>query len=308
MGSKNAIAEWVVECLPGSEHFYDLFCGGCAITHAAMHSHKYKTFHVNDVTPMGTIFKSLVDGTRKVYYKWVSREGFLQTDDYLIKSIWSFGSDCSTYLYGKDIEPIKKSLHYAIVEGDYTLSDEIGIDMRFLDGVEGVYERYLDFRRKYGKSAPPNSDCSIWNASPELAPATPHINLQVEHIARLERIKSISNPPPPHTHLEATQLDYQEVEIKPKSTVFCDIPYISTHKYGCTFDHDRFYSWADSREHPVFITEYMMPPEFIPIAIRGRRGLMAANGKDGVKAEKIFVQRRFANNFKRDLFAEYINI
>lgn len=266
MGSKNAIAEWVVECLPGSEHFYDLFCGGCAITHAAMHSHKYKTFHVNDVTPMGTIFKSLVDGTRKVYYKWVSREGFLQTDDYLIKSIWSFGSDCSTYLYGKDIEPIKKSLHYAIVEGDYTLSDEIGIDMRFLDGVEGVYERYLDFRRKYGKS------------------------------------------PPPHTHLEATQLDYQEVEIKPKSTVFCDIPYISTHKYGCTFDHDRFYSWADSREHPVFITEYMMPPEFIPIAIRGRRGLMAANGKDGVKAEKIFVQRRFANNFKRDLFAEYINI
>lgn len=33
-GSKNKIAEWVISNLPKAEHFYDLFAGGCAVTHA----------------------------------------------------------------------------------------------------------------------------------------------------------------------------------------------------------------------------------------------------------------------------------
>ena len=36
MGSKNKIAKWVVGCLPAAPHFYDLFCGGGAVTHAAI--------------------------------------------------------------------------------------------------------------------------------------------------------------------------------------------------------------------------------------------------------------------------------
>lgn len=199
MGSKNAIAEWVVECLPCNEHLYDIFCGGCAITHAAMCSHKFKTFHVNDVTPMGMIFKFLVDGTRKVDYNWVSREDFLQSDDYLTKSIWSFGNDCATYLYGKDIEPIKKALHYAIVEGDYTLSDEIGIDLHFLDGVEGVYERYLDFRRKYGKSAPPIQIAAFGTHRPNLhlQHLTSTFRSNILHGWSASRVSAIY--PPTHT-------------------------------------------------------------------------------------------------------------
>lgn len=198
MGSKNAIAEWVVECLPCNEHFYDLFCGGCAITHAAMCSHKYKIFHVNDITPMGMIFKSLVDGTRKVDYKWVSREDFLQSDDYLTKSIWSFGNDCATYLYGKDVGSVKKALHYAIVEGDYTLSDEIGIDLHFLDGVEGVYERYLDFRRKYGKSAPPQ--------------------FRLQHLERIARTCTCNTSHQPSGRTYCTAGAHQEYQQSPPHT------------------------------------------------------------------------------------------
>ena len=36
MGSKNKIAEWVLSYLPQADNFYDLFCGGCAITHCAI--------------------------------------------------------------------------------------------------------------------------------------------------------------------------------------------------------------------------------------------------------------------------------
>lgn len=36
MGSKNKIAEWIVEHLPEGGTLYDLFCGGCAVTHCAL--------------------------------------------------------------------------------------------------------------------------------------------------------------------------------------------------------------------------------------------------------------------------------
>ena len=48
-GSKNAIAKWIIDQLPAAEHFYDLFAGGCAVTHAAIESGKYKHVHANDI-------------------------------------------------------------------------------------------------------------------------------------------------------------------------------------------------------------------------------------------------------------------
>lgn len=36
MGSKNAIADDIVNILPKADNLYDLFCGGCAITHCAI--------------------------------------------------------------------------------------------------------------------------------------------------------------------------------------------------------------------------------------------------------------------------------
>lgn len=36
MGSKNKIARKIIDVLPSGSAFVDLFCGGCAVTHAAM--------------------------------------------------------------------------------------------------------------------------------------------------------------------------------------------------------------------------------------------------------------------------------
>ena len=41
MGSKNLIAEWVVGNLPAGGTLYDLFAGGCAVTHRALLSGKF---------------------------------------------------------------------------------------------------------------------------------------------------------------------------------------------------------------------------------------------------------------------------
>ena len=50
MGSKNRIAEWVVENLPSAGTLVDLFAGGCAITHCAMLSGKFKHVIANDIS------------------------------------------------------------------------------------------------------------------------------------------------------------------------------------------------------------------------------------------------------------------
>jgi hypothetical protein len=84
--------------------------------------------------------------------------------------------------------------------------------------------------------------------------------------------------------------------------VYCDIPYKGTNRYQRGgFNYDRFYEWADSRDFPVFISEYDMPKEFAPISICQH---ISSLNKDRPKtvAEKIFVQRRYASQYKRDLF------
>ena len=43
MGSKSKHADWVIEHLPAAENFYDLFAGGCAVTHAALLPESFNT-------------------------------------------------------------------------------------------------------------------------------------------------------------------------------------------------------------------------------------------------------------------------
>lgn len=51
-GSKGRIARDIVDKLPRGERFVDLFSGGGAVTHAAMLSDKFGTFHMNDINPV----------------------------------------------------------------------------------------------------------------------------------------------------------------------------------------------------------------------------------------------------------------
>lgn len=151
MGSKNKIANWVVDVLPKSEHLYDLFCGGCAVTHAAMMRHKYQHYHVNDINNIGGAFCDIIKGKLQPDYRWVSREEFhrLKYTDPLVKIVWSFGNNGRDYLYGKDREELKKAMHMAVVFGDYSMSDAFGIDLHILSQYEDLGERYRVYKQLY---------------------------------------------------------------------------------------------------------------------------------------------------------------
>ena len=131
-GSKNFIAKKIIDTLPPADVFVDLFAGGCAITHAAIKSRKYKKIICNDINNYNHIFYNAINGAYPWPPKWISREDFENSTDELIKYCWSFDNKGSAYLYGKHIEPWKKALHFARF-GDDTYIKKMGIDLPCYD-------------------------------------------------------------------------------------------------------------------------------------------------------------------------------
>lgn len=151
-GSKNAIAPWVVEHIPSATTLYDLFCGGCAITHAALLSGKWRKVVANDLDgDMPRFFLHCAGGGMRGENRWISREDFFRlkdTDPY-VRICWSFGNNQKCYLYSKEIEPWKKALHYARVFGDTEQLKEMGINS---DGsTVDVQQHHEEYKTRYMK-------------------------------------------------------------------------------------------------------------------------------------------------------------
>ena len=108
VGSKNKIAGWVTEVLPGSHCFVDLFAGGCAVTHAAMVSGKWERFICNDISGTSLIFKEAIDGDFDGFSTVPTRAEMLASNDVALKMLYSFGNGCKTYLWGKHFETLKQ--------------------------------------------------------------------------------------------------------------------------------------------------------------------------------------------------------
>lgn len=114
-GSKNKLAERIVALLPKATHLYDVFAGGCAVTHAALLSGKFKEVHANDITDSVTLFSDAINGDIAKYEpeRFRSREDFFAEKDSspFVRLVYSFGSNQRNYLYSKEIEPYKKAQH-----------------------------------------------------------------------------------------------------------------------------------------------------------------------------------------------------
>ena len=155
-GSKSKLAERIVGLFPRATHLYELFCGGSAISHCALLKNKYQHIHINDINPMmPQAFVKALQGGFDNEDRWISREDFFRlkdTDPY-VAICFSFGNNLKTYCYNKEIEPIKKALHYAIFFDSYDLSDElIGVDLRPIQKCATRQEKYLMAKRRIKNS------------------------------------------------------------------------------------------------------------------------------------------------------------
>lgn len=270
MGSKNKIAEWILSYLPKAENLYDLFCGGCAITHCAIELQRYKNYYINDINefmPYG--FIDCINGKYHDEKRWISHEEFNKLKgkgDLLVDLCFSFGNNYQKgYAYSKEIEPVKKAFHYALFYNDYSqMKNLCDIDLSPLKDIGGdIYKKYL-----YAKNI-----------------IKQRLDLQsLESLERLERLG---------THVTPSAKSYDEIEIKPNSVIYCDIPYRSTATYNKqTFDYDKFYDWCLKQTEPLFISEYWMPEaDFICIAEKQKRVVLDANNNSMKKVEKLFIPK-----------------
>ena len=153
-GSKSKLADKIVALFPKATHFYDLFAGGCAVSHAALLKDKYEHIHINDINWMcPTLFIDALNGKYNDENRWISREDFFRlkdTDPY-VAVVWSFGNNLHTYLYSKEIEPLKKAIHYAMFFSDYSLGKELGHDLSFIDPIQDLQKRYLAVKHYFNR-------------------------------------------------------------------------------------------------------------------------------------------------------------
>ena len=282
-GSKNFIAPWIINMIPSADTFYDLFAGGCAVTHCAMSSGKWKNFVCNDIDGDGVkLFIDAINGKFRNERRWISRDDFfrLKDDEPYVKFCWSFGNDGKSYIYGRDIERIKKKMH------DYSFGDD-SIFPDVVTNSKEPRERMLLLKRHLHQS---NSDDDLGKGLERLQSLD---SLQsLESLERLESLESLESL----ERLESYRADYRDVDIKEGSVIYCDIPYKGTNGYFNGFDYDCFYTWAHGKKEPVYISEYFMPDNFHLISSVNKTCRMSAT-----KAKKT-VENLYANDSGFELF------
>ena len=300
-GSKNKLAPKIFELFPQKKNFYDLFCGGCAMTHYGMLHNKFEKFIINDLNPMcPTLFFDAVNGKFKNETRWISREDFLNSNEPYVKFCWSFGNNLETYMYSREIEPYKKACHYAIVFDDFSLIKELcpevyDVTKEALNGIKNIKKRRLAFGPSVIKELKRLGDWDLVQNNPLYKSAhwrggkLDGKNNDLQSLERLERLQS----------LEQFSTDYQNVNIYKDSVIYCDIPYDGTDGYnGIDFDFERFYSWCEKQTEPVFISSYKMPEDrFICIATFEHISSLSPTATNHV-LEKVFIPKHQASSYR----------
>lgn len=332
-GSKNKLAERIVRLMPKRTHLMDLFCGGCAVSHAAMVMGKYKHIHINDINWMcPTLFIDAINGKYNNESRWISREDFFRlkdTDPY-VAVVWSFGNNMRDYLYSREIEPLKKAIHYALFFSDYSLAKELGHDLSFIDPIKDLQKRYMavkhyfnqfgHFRKQSFEGGGQNGSLRLQSmerqtslrvaalgmCQPSVATQKKKRILRYGEMANLERRNVLACLGELRTDencgnvlrgysvpITSSVLDYQDVEIPKDSVIYCDIPYLNSNVYNKAehFDYERFYEWCGRQAEPVFISSYQMPEDrFDCIEEFVHRSTLCATANNQV-TERIFVPK-----------------
>jgi len=277
VGSKNKIAEKIIDKLPPAKHFYDLFGGGGAMTHCALLSGKYEFVHYNELNPLVfKAFKMALNGEFKNENRWISREDFerLKDSDPYVACCYSFGNDSKTYAYNKEREKFKKAVHYSIFFDDDSLLKE-----------------YIDLKNfKYSSSNPSERRLELQRYMKTNLIESLEILERLESLERLERLQSLESINN-RGRVLVSNLSYENVSIESESVIYCDPPYLKVTKKkiynNSDFNHNSFYDWA-RKQNNIFISEYTMPNDFEVVYQKEKTCCLGLNNNTKT-VEKLFV-------------------
>ena len=271
-GSKNSIAEWVIDHLPPADTLVDLMAGGCAISHAALLSGKYKHVIANDITDTAFIFDAAMRGEMDGYATVLTRDEFhaVKATDTLGSILYSFSNNRSNYLYGADTEQVRTAATSMILAPS--------IHERRL-----AYKRFITMLDKHIRAEGMVKD-----------------NLKnLEAVQRLERVQALSQIDTQAT-FTPLQGDYRNVDIPADAIVYVDPPYrgMRCDAYN-GFDFDAFDAWLRTVPNLTIISEYTAPPECVEITHTQKRVTAAQNDNTKKAAEMLLVPARQLDQYKQ---------
>lgn len=235
MGSKTKIAVDILRQLPKGKRFVDLCGGGFAMSHCAYLSRKYDTVYYNDFNP--AIVELVKNGYEGKYnYKrfkpeFITREMFveLKEKDPYVKYIWSFGNTGKTYMFGKDVEPIKHIAHDFVVFGKWNEElNKILPNVRSKVKANTIHQRRIEFCG-YARQLNKRTDLQ-----------------RLQQLEQLERLEPI-------TFNCGSLYDYQYEE---GDVCYIDPPYESEADYDGGFDFQKFYDWVYSQPYQIWFSGY----------------------------------------------------
>jgi len=298
-GSKGKIIDQIAKFFPNADHFYDLFGGGFSVSHYMIENRykSYKHFHYNEIRPgLCELIKDSIDG--KYNYsvfkpEWISREKFLKEKESnaYIKIIWSFGNNGDGYLFGKDIEEEKRSMHQAVVFDEFN-------DWFIKTFKINKWPPFLNItgKRLYLKALIRNMGRVDLQQLQQLQQLERLQQLQqLERLQQLQRLERLER-------LELTNLSYEKVNIEKLSVIYCDIPYYGTADYGNTFNHKIFFDWANKQENPVFISEYEIKDErFYLLKEFVHRSTFSSGGSKNIPVK----ERLYGNKIAYDIIKKF---
>ena len=311
MGSKSKIAPEIIRLLPSADNLYDLFAGGGAITHCAILSRKWKNIYANDIQNTMQLFEDAINGKYHNEKRWISREQFFaeKDSDPYIRWIWSFGNNGRGYLFGKNIEEMKKAFHYVVVFDDWTYYDKLYNSQEMSETLAKykIHDRkaFLDLYRDKFRAGGGRKEHlrvvkwiqnnwysvnNIYCRGVSTVTGLEHLQ-RLEHLERLHSLEGING-------FSVSALDYRDVAIEPNSVVYCDIPYkqkkhVSKEDYyELDFDTEAFYEWAKAQESPVFFSScFCEDKDFAEIWTKEKHCLMGSNGTAGKVLERIYCNK-----------------
>lgn len=288
-GSKSRIAPWVVENLPTAPVLVDLFAGGCAVTHAALLSGKFGKVIANDIGEGPEIFSKALNGEYADDDTVWTREDFQEgkNDDFLHALVYSFGNNKKDYLWSRDIEPVKVPASGMILAR--TAKERYSYYKVFMKAL-------VDYFQQNGKV--PGDDkhqCHLQNVE------------SLERLANIERLERLlgckEGVDSSNEIFKTSRLDFREVVVPSNAVVYCDPPYRGTNQKGYehagSFDCEAFDEWLSRVPLMCVVSEYTCPNGCVEVASKQKQVSMAANGKGAKAEEKLFVQERFVDEYKR---------
>lgn len=320
-GSKNLLAQRILDCIPSASVFVDLFCGGCAVSHAALLSGRFARVVVNDIEgDVSRLFVAAVNGQYKGESRWISREDFfrLKESDPYVRYCWSFGNNGRDYIYSEDVEPYKRALHYAVVFGDFAelrrlcplvsdaaekaLAGLASREARRIEVGRAIVRRLKQVGKPEDLKNNPLFGRILLRDGGVVRKESLGSLESLERLQRLERLQSLECLGRLQS-LERLEMDYRDVQLPDGCVVYCDPPYAGTDGYGLhksAFDHEAFWNWARKCERLLFISEYSAPVDFVPIEAVPHRSRISSTTKKSV-TERLFVHESRYNELKTRL-------